>query len=415
VAGAEVVLEADVHIEPKNLLRFHADVSGPGNFTGGGDYEILGNYNPGSSPAVVTSAGNVSFADSARLILDIAGTDVVPVPQYDRLVVAGDVTLDGKLVFRFTDRFAPQENDTFDVIVAVGAGSSMLGDGDIVIENLASGFLYDAGFEAVSGLNVFRLTALSDAVPASSVSSRNVFYHNSAFDVTGDELAVATDKVALRPGDPQATFDNYTSYSRGINGIIIEMDYLPDGVTPDTGDFEFTVGNDDTPGDWDEAPMPEISFDEGEGYTDRVTLVWDDYQIRNTWLEVTVLAAGLEMDENDVFYFGNAVGEACHSGADAEVNEADVLLAQDNPHNFFNPAEVTCPYDYNRDGRVNATDMLISRSNPTDSSTALSLITVPEIEGTGHLAAVPEPSTLALLAIAGAATLVWNRRRRRRS
>jgi len=420
VAGAEVVLQADVHIEPKNLLRFHADVSGPGNFVGGGDYEILGNYNPGSSPAVITSGGNVFFANSARLILDIGGTDVVPVPQYDRLVVAGDVVLDGTVVFRFIDDFVPRQNDTFDVIVAVGAGASMLGDEDIVIENLAAGFQYDAGFKPVMGLNVFRLTALSDAVLASSIAGRHIFYNNSVFDLPADgrtdDDAVAPDKQALLPGET-ATSDNYTSYDKGINGIMVDVDGLTG--TPTSDDFRFKVGNDNDPDGWDDAPAPtDVLVDLGEGVnqSDRITILFEDGAVMNQWLQVTVLATeetGLELA--DVFYFGNAVGESGNLGNEARVNAVDALLARNNPRSMVDPAPIDFPYDFNRDGRVNAADMLVARGHQTHMLDGLNLITAPAKATGGVLdtQVVPEPGMLAML-MAGVLGLLLRALARRR-
>ena len=75
------------------------------------------------------------------------------------------------------------------------------------------------------------------------------------------------------------------------------------------------------------------------------------------------------------------------------MNDTDVLSARDNPHNFFNPATVTYPYDYNRDLRVNATDMLIAQSNQTDSETALKLIHPPALEGGGEDEGSPMPTS----------------------
>ena len=47
-----------------------------------------------------------------------------------------------------------------------------------------------------------------------------------------DDLAIA-DKEALLPGD-DALFINYTSYSRGINGIMIDVEGLGAVPTPAT-------------------------------------------------------------------------------------------------------------------------------------------------------------------------------------
>src|SRR5690349_13924748 len=63
---------------------------------------------------------------------------------------------------------------------------------------------------------------------SSSVVGESIFYNNSTFDGnnasvnSSDDAAVASDKQALLPGDT-ATFENYTSYSKGINGIIVDV------------------------------------------------------------------------------------------------------------------------------------------------------------------------------------------------
>jgi len=53
-----------------------------------------------------------------------------------------------------------------------------------------------------------------------------------------------------------------------------------------------------------------------------------------------VLADGLRLPEDDVFYFGNAVGEAGNSALNTLVTTTNILLARNNPRNFLNPAEV---------------------------------------------------------------------------
>ena len=74
------------------------------------------------------------------------------------------------------------------------------------------------------------------AAPTGRVVGRYVFYNNSRFDggSTGaaDDAAIATDKQALLPG-AGATFANYTSYSRGINGVMIDFSGMPAGNLSD--------------------------------------------------------------------------------------------------------------------------------------------------------------------------------------
>jgi len=253
--------------------------------------------------------------------------------------------------------------------------------------------------------------------PSTLVLGRHVFYNNSVFDDPSDD-AIAIDKTALLPGET-ATFDNYTSYDLGINGIMIDIANLadPDALNGGTiGDYiQLRVGNNDAPDAWSDAPevrTVNVRPDRGEDGSDRITLTWTDRAISNEWLQVTVLAnefTGLE--EEDVFYFGNAVAEAGNSDVDTLVDVGDLLLARNNTRNFLDPAGIDFPYDYNRDQRVNATDVLLARNNTTNFLTGLKLIAAP---GKAGARVVPEPSAFVLLAMGSLAIAVgWRRERRR--
>ena len=234
------------------------------------------------------------------------------------------------------------------------------------------------------------------------VVDRHVFYNNSAFDGndaaanSADDGAIAPDKEALLP-EAAATLANYTSYSLGINGIMVDIANLQ-GYTPVAGNFAFMAGNSDDPGSWTQAPDPStIAVREGFGTSgsDRVTLIWTDRDVRKEWLQVTVKAdTPIGLTTADVFYFGNAVAEAGNSTADAQVTTTDLLLARNNPRNFTSPATIDFDYDYNRDDRVNATDVLLARNNQTNFLTRLSLIDLSDPEG--QMAAAPDVSPDAL-------------------
>jgi hypothetical protein len=240
---------------------------------------------------------------------------------------------------------------------------------------------------------VVAVTFVSAGVFEPSIS---IFYNNSSWD-NNDGLANAADdnaiapKVALRPG-VKATFANYTSYDKGINGLMIDLYDLPG--TPTLNDFLFRMGNDDKPygddlddpdDDWPWAPDPiAIAMRPGEGQdgADRVTLIWEDGVIRNCWLQVTVLATDATgLVENEVFYVGNAVGESGNSTTDALVNATDEIGVRNNPHTPFTPAPKNDAYDYNRDRLVNATDQIITRNHRTNPFTALRLIKPPLEDG----------------------------------
>ena len=84
--------------------------------------------------------------------------------------------------------------------------------------------------------------------------------------------------------------------------------------------------------------------------------------------------ANTGLASDDVFYFGNAIGETGNSTQNAAVNafdEAGVLL---NPRTSSNPAGITDVYDINRDGFVNAFDEADVQIFSTTSSTMLQLI-----------------------------------------
>jgi hypothetical protein len=170
---------------------------------------------------------------------------------------------------------------------------------------------------------------------------------------------------ALLPGGT-ATFANYTSYSLGINGLMVDIQRLanPGGLT--AADFQFKVGNDDTPSGWTTAPTPtSVTVQQGTGTdgSDRVTIIWDDNAIQNQWLQVTVLAnANTGLAEDDEFYFGNAIGESGDQSGNAVVDVADETAAGDH-NSGFSAAQIDSNYDYNRDGRVTVADVLIARRN----------------------------------------------------
>ena len=222
------------------------------------------------------------------------------------------------------------------------------------------------------------------------VVGHHVFYNNSNFDGKNpepnakDDGAIAPDKTALLPGQT-ATSANYTSYFRGINGIMVDLIGLPTALPGETvpaigiDSFEFRVGNSNDLTTWNSAPRPSsitVRPGAGDGGSDRVTVLWEDHAIAKQWLQVTVLAGdatGLSLD--DVFYFGNAVGESGNSTIEAKVDAFDMLAARNNQRSFIDPAPIDFFVDFNHDERVNALDMLVARNNVTHFLTALRLIT----------------------------------------
>jgi hypothetical protein len=202
------------------------------------------------------------------------------------------------------------------------------------------------------------------------VVGRRVFYNNSALDGgtpgTGptDDAAIDAAKQALLPGDGPGSFANVTSYSRGINGIMIDVASLPDAPVPPRDNFEFAVPSDADPSGWSPAPDPVaivLRKGAGLGGSDRLVITFPDGAVRDTWLRVTVRnTARTGLPAPDVFYFGNLVGDTGGAGASA-VDARDVAAVRRNL--FSNDPVALSRYDFNRDGKIDLADLTLSRSN----------------------------------------------------
>ena len=208
--------------------------------------------------------------------------------------------------------------------------------------------------------------------PNLGVAARHVFYNRSAFDGNdaaaseADDAAIAPDKRPLRPGQAPS-FANVTSYSRGINGIMVDVfNYAgatgPAAVGPN-GPFSIKAGNGGDPAAWPDAPQPSaVTWRRGAGVggSDRVTITWPDGALRNTWLQVTVKATGvLGINVPDVFYFGNLVGETGDAAPRMSVSALDFVRTRNAIS--ARRAGIVSPFDHNRDGRVGALDVALAR------------------------------------------------------
>jgi len=388
---------------------------------------------PGESAAAIITFRNGLTLDGATLRVDVRGD--APGAGYDQVTVtSGDVRIENNAVLLLGDLsgFVPGANQEFLLINNTGSGAtsgsfSGLPAGSMLTIN---GGYYRIYYNGGDGNDVVLRSA-------SAVAGRHVFYNNSAYDGNdpaanaSDDNAIALDKTALLPGGT-ATFVNYTSYVRGINGIIIDIGGLSAQLT--AADFEFRTGNDNNPSAWALATAPTISIRWGEGallpdgvtHADRVTLTWEDYYVLQNgnwilnpngigqkWLQVTVKAnANTGLSQNDVFCFGNAIGESGDSATSAAVNIVDFGGARDNPHNAFNRAAITDPYDFDRDQFVNVVELGLVRDNGTNAFNDLNLITVPASPSpvdAGQDGATAEDAIAEAVGIAGPTPLLDSR------
>jgi subtilisin family serine protease len=215
-----------------------------------------------------------------------------------------------------------------------------------------------------------RLNLTSVILPG-TIAGRHIFYNQSAWDGNSaaanasDDNAIATDKSALLPGGT-ATFANYTSYSRGINGIMVDIANIGDASSISASDFTFKVGNNNTPSGWATAPTPSsvtVRQGAGTGGSTRITIIWANNAIQKQWLQVTVLSTkNTGLASSDTFYFGNAIGETGNIPGNTNVDAADQILTRTN-FRGLSPAPIDFRYDYNRDKKVDAADQIIQQNN----------------------------------------------------
>ena len=199
-----------------------------------------------------------------------------------------------------------------------------------------------------------------------SIATARVFYNDSSFDTTND-LDARADKVPLLPGQT-ATFENYSSYVKGINGMVLEVNELPSVPTLANVNqfFQFRRGNSNNVASWSNAALPtSVTYRSNVAVdgTDQIFLTWVDQALKNTWLQVTVLSNSTTgLVRPVVYYFGNAVGETGNDLSNAIVNLSDLSLTRTN-QTGFGSATIDNRFDFDRDGRVTLADVSIVRTN----------------------------------------------------
>ena len=199
------------------------------------------------------------------------------------------------------------------------------------------------------------------------VVGRYVFYNNSLYDGnnpatnSNDDAAVDDTKKAFEPGQNASTA-NYSIGVEGINGIMFDISNLPvDTLTAD--DFIFKIGTGNDTSVWTSAPTPAsitVRHGDGEDGTSRVTITWDEGAVVDQWLQITILADGqVNTAGNEVFYFGNWVGDV---DGDGYVGISDVFDIWDNRRleGVSGPVSANYKYDLDHDGYVGISDVYLA-------------------------------------------------------
>ena len=325
------------------------------------------------------SPGRLNF-DTAAPVADV--TDVVPDPRFAP-VNAVTIVFDEPVTGLTLAHLVLKRNDGGNMLTASQTLTTVDGVtwtlGNLAGLTAAPGTYTLFVNDDVAGVADYAGNALDDdatdvwtVASAPVVVGRHLFYNNSAADRrasaavgalpgAGDDAAIAAGKVPLLPGGVWS-FANVTSYTRGLNGVMIDVSGLPPSFDPASEDFAFRVGPGGNPSGWAAAPAP-LSFSRrngaGLGGSDRITLTWADGAIKNQWLQVTLLAnARTGLASSDVFYVGNLIGETGNSTSPLRVDALDVVATRAHLRAVGDTA-----WDFNRDGRVDTLDLAAARGN----------------------------------------------------
>ncbi|REK15742.1 MAG: hypothetical protein DWQ37_07955 [Planctomycetota bacterium] len=325
-----------------------------------------------ADPGEVSIVGDFAQSAGGTFAVNIDGPTAGA--DYDQLVVQGTVSLDGPLTI--ARNYTPAIGETWTIIDNDGAdpvvGTFELSpEGDIYT---VGGLPFQLSYVGGDGNDV-TLTRVENVVVG-----RHIFYNQSKFDGfspdpdAADDNAIAPDKVPLFPGGGPAMFANITSYSRGINGIMVDLSG-PHGAIS-AGDFTFVMSNqtgaNNTPSTWVAAPAPtSVTVRSGAGYrsADRIEIVWAAGAVSNRWLQILSQgndAAGgnntnTGLPASDIFYFGNRIGDTGTGSPTLAITSALDEIAARNNAGFG--ASITNVFDFDRSGLVNATDQIVARNN----------------------------------------------------
>jgi hypothetical protein len=247
---------------------------------------------------------------------------------------------------------------------ALGTGMEIVG-GNIVLHLIDGGRGDDD--TSMNGV-IFDIggPALGVEILPSTIAGRRIFYNQSvwdgndaAIDAVNDNPAIATDKTAYLANGTIANYNSITSFSRGITGIMVDLSTGGIHAAITASDFVFKVGNNNAPDSWVAGPAPSaisVVPGGGEAGSDRVIITWDSGTIRNTWLEVQVLAnANTGLAATDVHFWGNKIADSgtgtpatTFSSTSTDAAQVFATIGAGKP--------ITDLRDYNRDGQVTSTD-----------------------------------------------------------
>ncbi|MGD9724304.1 MAG: FG-GAP repeat domain-containing protein [Pirellulales bacterium] len=343
---------------------------------------LTANFND-NSLALLLGNGNGTFQAAT-----FWGTGVQP-----QAVAVADVNADGK-----RDAIvANSHDDTLGILLGNGDGTFALqttyaadtspyalattdANRDGRLDLLSANFL-GAGVSVILAAAIPDVVGQAYTLPPAAVVARRLFYNNSSFDGNSsainaaDDAAIATDKTAYLPGSGLAAYTAVSNYSRGVNGIMVDLLGPGSHSAISANDFVFKLGNNNTPSAWSPAPAPSaISVRAGAGVSgsDRVEITWTSGSIQNQWLEVQVLSnARTGLAAPDVFFWASRIGDTGVPAPDSFTttvsgDAADIVAVLGIAQG------ITDPRDIDRSGTITTSDYTLALIN-VGSTTRLNL------------------------------------------
>ncbi|MCY2976795.1 MAG: hypothetical protein NTW52_19230 [Planctomycetota bacterium] len=160
-----------------------------------------------------------------------------------------------------------------------------------------------------------------------------------------------------------------TNYSRGLNGIVIDLVGTSNLSGIAASSFQFDWWSDFTgvtPNFLPITPIVTVSSFQGGGVggSDRVKLVFADQVIQNAWLRITVIAnSNTGLVANDTCYFGNArfdVTPTASFPTQVGINVLDTNIVR--ARNGTDPNNISNIFDVDKSGAVNVLDTNATRA-----------------------------------------------------
>lgn len=221
-----------------------------------------------------------------------------------------------------------------------------------------------------------------------TITNTKAYYKGSFYSAGGANVGAALDtsKSLLQAGSNPvaASFANVTNYSRGINGVVLDILGLS-ATTLTASDFTFKMSPQgafneaaNPPSSWSNAPTPTsitVSSGTPAAGTSRVRIEWPDNLIQDRWLQIRVLAnTSTGLQSPATYYLGNLRGDidGVLTGGLLVLQNADLTAALP----VGGLGSVSNIRDVDKNGFILNSDFVIIR-NGINAGLTLRVITIP--------------------------------------